>query len=46
MMNLKKNNIIEKIKGLTPWVPNKMPVAIQKHDVRICLNMRQANNAI
>ena len=38
--------MIEKVEGLTSWVNALMVVEKSNGDIRICLNMRQANQAI
>ena len=43
---LEKNDIIEKISGPTPWVSNVVAVPKPNDQVRLAIDMRQANNAI
>ena len=45
--NLLKLDIIEKVENPSPWVSNIVPVPKNGgKDVRICIDMRQANEAI
>ena len=43
---LERLDIIEKVSGTTSWVNPLVTVEKPKGDVRICLDMRQANQAI
>lgn len=39
-------DIIEKVDGHSPWISAMVPIQKKDGDVRICIDMRQANNAI
>ena len=43
---LENDDIIEKVQGPTPWVSGLVVVPKSNNDVRICVDMRQANRAI
>lgn len=43
---LRKADIIEEVHGPSPWVSPMVPVLKENGEVRICLDMRRANEAI
>lgn len=43
---LLQQGIIEKVKGPSPWVSPIVPVLKDSGDVRLCVDMRQANQAV
>ena len=45
---LEEDNIIEKVSGPTPWVSPVViiPKSNDPNDIRLCIDMREANKAI
>ena len=43
---LEKCDFIEKVTGPTPWVSNLVPVPKKNNDIRLAVDMRQANKSI
>lgn len=43
---LLKDDIIERVEGATPWVSNIVPVIKKNGDLRVCVDMRRANEAV
>ncbi|XP_055527914.1 uncharacterized protein K02A2.6-like [Wyeomyia smithii] len=39
-------DVIEKVKGPSPWVSPLVPVLKQSGDIRLCVDMRRANQAV
>lgn len=39
-------DIIERVYGATPWVSNVVPVLKKNGDLRVCVDMRRANQAV
>lgn len=46
LAELKEADIIEEVKGPSPWVSPMVPVLKDNGDIRICIDMRRANEAI
>ncbi|MCG7869746.1 MAG: hypothetical protein JAY74_25675 [Candidatus Thiodiazotropha taylori] len=46
LQELEDQNVIEKVEGPTPWVSALVPIPKKDGDVRICVDMRQANKAV
>lgn len=45
-MELEKLDIIEKAEGLTPWVSPVVIVLKKNNEIRLCVDMRQTNEAV
>ena len=43
---LLREDIIERVEGPTPWVSPVVIVPKQSGDIRLCVDMRQANQAV
>lgn len=43
---LLNNDIIEKVHGPSPWVSPVVPVVKENGDIRLCVDMRRANQAV
>lgn len=46
LTELKDSDIIEEVHGPSPWVSPMVPVLKENNEVRICIDMRRANEAI
>lgn len=43
---MKESDIIEEVYGLSPWVSPMVPILKENGEVRICIDMQRANEAI
>ena len=46
LKDLEDQDVIERVEGPTPWVSALVPIPKKDGDVRICVDMRQANKAV
>lgn len=46
LQELEDQGVIEKVEGPTPWVSALVPIPKKDGDVRLCVDMRQANKAV
>ncbi|XP_026746906.1 uncharacterized protein K02A2.6-like [Trichoplusia ni] len=46
LIELKEADIIEEVNGPSPWVSPMVPILKENGEVRICIDMRRANEAI
>ena len=46
LQELEDQNVIDKVEGPTPWVSVLVPIPKKDGDVRICVDMRQANKTV
>ncbi|MCG7879290.1 MAG: RNase H-like domain-containing protein, partial [Candidatus Thiodiazotropha endolucinida] len=46
LKELEAQDVIERVQGPTPWVSALVPIPKKDGDVRLCVDMRQANKAV